>query len=242
MAVPGPEVASLGVPLLSLSKGVEVKIIHVGWMNGSPLEGGAFMRWTEKRKRPFPAATLAAISLFSILLVCGSLVVGCGGKEAVETPEGSMEPQVSVEMADESGGSLTVEGTGPSGEPVQAKVDIRREKPGEGDLGAPVYPKAQYSQDSGATARVSAEGKELHLTAADFISSDPYRTVVDWYRKKIGEPLMSLAEETTWIKSGGERSLVTVTVRVQEGKTWINIRRLDGDLDLPLPQMPNTSE
>ncbi|MEJ5187461.1 MAG: hypothetical protein WHT46_10330, partial [Candidatus Geothermincolales bacterium] len=84
--------------------------------------------------------------------------------------------------------------------------------------------------------------KELRVVAADFVTGDPYRTVVDWYRKKLGEPLMSLAEETTWIKGGDEKSMVTVVVRVQDGKTRINIRKLAGDLDLPLPQIPQTTQ
>jgi hypothetical protein len=192
-------------------------------------------------RRSLNRGKIAAILVLAVLL-SGTLLSGCGKNRQEEEKEEVQQPQVSVEKVDESGGSVVFEGTGPSGEPAQGRVDVRKERPTEEDLGAPVYPKAQYSQDSGTDATVSAGDKELRIVAADFVSGDPYRTVVEWYRKKLGEPLMSLAEETTWIKSGGERSMVTVAVRVQEGKTWINIRRLTGDLELPLPQLPPTGQ
>jgi hypothetical protein len=194
-----------------------------------------------KGKRSLKRGRIATILVLTVLL-SGILLAGCGKKAQSEGQEETGQPQVSVEKVDESGGSVVFEGTGPSGEPAQGRVDVRKERPTEEDLGAPVYPKAQYSQDSGTDATVSAGGKELRIVASDFVSGDPYRTVVEWYRKKLGEPLISLAEETTWIKSGGERSMVTVAVRHQEGKTWINIRRLTGDLDLPLPQLPPTGQ
>lgn len=182
------------------------------------------------------------VALIGSLVFCLFTLGGCGRKQEAEGQEEDQAPQVSVERTDESGGSVVVEGTSPSGEQVQAKVDVKKVEPTEQDLGAPIYPKAQFSQESGADATVSAGDKELRVVAADFVTGDSYRAVVDWYRKKLGEPLMSLAEETTWIKGGDEKSMVTVVVRVQDGKTWINIRKLAGDLDLPLPQIPQTTQ
>lgn len=166
------------------------------------------------------------VALTSLLLAVGLLagmigLVGCGKKQTtIETPEGK------VEVTEEGEGKVTYrtkEG--------EATYESTLEEPSEAELGAPIYPDAEFNEKgSGKVSGTSAEG-EYSATVAEFITDDSFDKVLSWYRGKLGEPLYveTTAREASWTKVENER-IIAVSIQEEEGKVKIIISRTSAPL------------
>lgn len=154
------------------------------------------------------------------LLVSLVAIVGCGDdKQTIKTPEG----EVTVE---EDGGTITFEGEGQEG-----TIDITDEPPTEDELGAPIYPGAEYVEGSGGTMSGTSEEGEFSTAGAEFTTGDSFDEVVAWYTDELGEPTYLGSggyEEATWMIGDEETEFIVVTITVESGDTMISIGRMSG--------------
>lgn len=160
------------------------------------------------------------IVLLGLGLVAGLLFLGgCGKKETtIKTPEG----EVKVE---EDGGEVTIRTE--EGETVYRSST---EAPTEEELGAPIYPDAEYVPGSGGTVTGTGEGQRVSTASAEFRTGDDFDEVVAWYEDKLGpadlettEPLAAMWNK--YDESGG----ITVRVEEQEGEVAITISRISSE-------------
>jgi len=154
-----------------------------------------------------------AVALFAI--------VGCGSdKTTIKTPEG----EVTVE---EDGGTITFEGEEGSG-----TIDLSDKPPTEAELGAPVYPDAEYVEGSGGTMTGTGEEGEFATAAAEFKTKDSFGDVVDWYTGELGQEPFSVdtdgQQEASWLLGDDETNFITVTVTEVDGEVVIGIVRMSG--------------
>ncbi|MEW6552900.1 MAG: hypothetical protein AB1384_01260 [Actinomycetota bacterium] len=159
------------------------------------------------------------VLLMLLGLVAGLIfATGCGDKKTVETPFGD----VTVE---EDGGEITYET-----DEGDISYDVSDKAPSEDDLGAPIYPDAEYVPGSGGV--VSASGEEGDFTTAggEFTTGDSFDDVVGFYTDELGDPLITdtATGEATWMVDLSDESVVTVTVTDEGGEVLIYIGRLSG--------------
>jgi len=160
-------------------------------------------------------ATILALALGMIWMA------GCGKKETtIETPEGKVK-------VTEEGGEVTYET-----EEGEGKYKVTEEEPSEEDLGAPVYPDAEYVEGSGGTVSGSSEEGEFTTSGAEYRTGDDFNKVVGWYKDKLGEPMYidTTANEASWMLSISEKEVVVVTVTQEEGGVSISIGRMKGEM------------
>ncbi|MBC7229472.1 MAG: hypothetical protein H5T74_03650 [Actinobacteria bacterium] len=162
----------------------------------------------------------AAVMLL-LLAMAASLVmaVGCGGsKTTVKTPEG----EVRVEEKD---GKVTYET-----EEGKVTYEGSDKAPSEAELGAPIYPGAEYVEGSGGSATATGPEGEFSTAGAEFMTKDSYSKVVDFYRDKLGEPMYqdTATKEATWMMNVNEESFTVVTVSEENGEVKITIGRMAG--------------
>ncbi len=156
------------------------------------------------------------IVLLGLGLAAGLMFLGgCGKKETtIKTPEG----EVKVE---EEGGEVTIRTE--EGETVYRQTT---EAPTEEELGAPIYPDAEYVPGSGVTATGAGEGQKISTAAAEFRTEDDFDEVLAWYEGKLGKADIETSEPRAamWGKyedTGG----VTVRIEEQEGEVVIYIEK-----------------
>ena len=164
-----------------------------------------------------------ALVLLMLMGLVLSLVVvaGCGGdKETVSTPYGDV-------TVDEDSGDVTYET-----DEGDVTYDVSDEAPSEDELGAPIYPDAEYVPGSGGTASASGPEGEFTTAGAEFTTGDSYADVVEFYTDELGDPLIedATAMEATWMMDLDDGSVVTVTVTDEGGDVLIYIGRLGGDI------------
>ena len=157
----------------------------------------------------------AAVLLLTAGLLAGMVaLVGCGEKKTtLETPEGR------VEVSEEGGGKITYK-TGEG----EATYEQATEVPSEEELGAPVYPGAEFNEKgSGSVTGSSAEGKYSSLVA-EFAAKDDFDKVFSWYKGRLGEPLYvdGAAREANWSKVEGSR-IISVSIQGEDGGVKIII-------------------
>jgi hypothetical protein len=160
---------------------------------------------------------LLAVVLCLGLLSALVLLAGCGKKETtIKTPEG----EVSVEEGE--GGTVTFRG-----EEGEVTYRASGEAPTEEELGAPIYPGAEYVEGSGGTVTGTNEGQEITTASGEFTTGDHIDKVISWYRGKLGAPMTetSSPREASWLESA-ENYIVSVTVAEEEGKTTITITKM----------------
>jgi len=154
------------------------------------------------------------LALASCLLAGMMFLVGCGEeKTTVETPEGR------VEVTEEGEGKITYKT-----DEGEATYESATEAPSENELGAPVYPGAEFSEEgSGTVTGSSAEG-EYSATVAEFVTGDGFEEVLSWYEKKLGEPLYidATIKEASWTKVENQK-IIAVSIQEQDGKVKIII-------------------
>jgi len=164
-----------------------------------------------------------ALILLMLLGLVVSLVAiaGCGDKKTtIKTPEGD----VTVE---EDGGEVTYET-----DEGDVTYDVSDDAPTEDELGAPIYPDADYVPGSGGTSTATGPEGDFMAAGAEFTTSDSYDDVLSFYKDELGEPMIedSAMKETSWMMEEGDGSIVTVTVTDEGGEVLIYIGRMGGNL------------
>ncbi|NPV60341.1 MAG: hypothetical protein HPY75_11885 [Actinobacteria bacterium] len=169
---------------------------------------------------------LLAMLLLVTLVATLVIAVGCGGSKTEETTIKTPEGEVQVEEKD---GRVTYE-------TEEGKVTYEGSEgaPSEAELGAPVYPDAEYVEGSGGTATATGEEGEFTTAGAEFVTEDSYAKVVDFYTGKLGAPMYedTTSKEATWMINANEESFTVVTVSEEEGKVKISIGRMAGKSNL----------
>jgi hypothetical protein len=161
------------------------------------------------------------VLLMLLGLVAGLIVAaGCGGdKTTVKIPGGE---EVTVE---EDGGEVTYQTD--EGEVTYETSD---KPPTEADLGAPIYPDAEYVPGSGGTASATSPEGEFATAGAEFTTEDSYDDVVGFYTDELGAPMYedTAMKEATWMLQINEESFTVVTVTEEGGEVIISIGRMAG--------------
>lgn len=157
------------------------------------------------------------VVLFLLAMVVSLLAVtGCGGDETTfKTPEGDIE-------ATEDNGEFSIEGDEGS-----VTYEGSDKPPTEQQLGAPVYPDADYVPGSGGTATATGPEGEASTTTGEFRTTDSFDDVVSFYQDELGRPLYidTSMEEASWMADMGDGSLTAVNVTVDGNEVVIIIVR-----------------
>lgn len=180
-----------------------------------------------------------------LILACAAslaLLAGCGGNG--EVSEGAESGGEFTELTDDSGRKITVEEPAEDGETgkvtlegeggEQSTIEVQEQAPSEEALGAPIYPGAQYIEGSGVSGTTTSGDQQLTASGAEFTTKDTITKVVEWYKGKLGAPMASAAETTTWMMQDQEGAIVTVIVELYENKVKITIAKVSGDVNIRL--------
>ena len=154
------------------------------------------------------------------LVVSLIAVTGCGEKKTtIKTPEG----EVTVEEG--GGGKYTYET-----DEGEVTYDVSEGAPSEEELGAPIYPGAEYVEGSGGSVTGTGAEGGFATAGAEFKTDDSYDKVVSFYQKELGPPTYQDAslKQATWMVNATEESFTVVTVSVEEGEVTISIGRMAG--------------
>jgi len=156
------------------------------------------------------------LTLLALLVLMASLfaTVGCGeNKTTTSSPEGD----VTVSEDDDSG-SETV--TGDDGDTTYKADD---KAPSEDELGAPIYPGAEYVEGSGGTLTTTTDGETSTMSSGEFTTTDSYDKVVEWYTDKLGTPYVADSVDTIWMPDGSRQGYDASTVQVTAGDGKVTI-------------------
>jgi predicted small lipoprotein YifL len=160
------------------------------------------------------------VLLMLLALVVGLVtIVGCGDKKTVETPYGD-------ETVEEDGGKITTQT-----DEGDYTYDYSDQAPSEADLGAPIYPDAEYVAGSGGVVTGSGPEGEFTTAGAEFTTNDSFDDVVGFYTDELGDPFVvdQTTNEATWMSDLTDQSVVTVTVTDEGSDVRIYIGRLGGN-------------
>ncbi len=164
----------------------------------------------------------ALVLLMLLGLVAGLLAAtGCGDdKTTVKTPDG----EVTVE---EDGGEITYQT-----EEGDVTYDVSDKPPTEAQLGAPIYPGAEYVPGSGGTVTGSSEEGAFSTAGAEFTTDDSFEDVLDFYAGELGEPMYqdTTTGEASWMLDMDEESFTVVTISEEGGEVLISIGRMTGEM------------
>lgn len=188
----------------------------------------------------------AMTCLFALLLMAASLALlsGCGGKKGEDgtVDVSALEETTGAEgegfaPVPEEGGSVDVSQEGASGEKQvgegEVSYRIYQEAPGEEELGAPIYPGADYVPESGGSVTGVAPEGEFATVGGEFRTQDPFLKVLAWYRERLGEPFFLEESQSTATWSRREDGkLVLVGLRGEPSGTTISIYNLQGNEEL----------
>jgi hypothetical protein len=159
--------------------------------------------------------------LIGVLIASLSLMAGCGGSKTVQTPEGSVTTQ-------DNGNSGTV--TTPDGSTTYSD-----QAPTEEQLGAPIYPGANYVEGSGGYASGTSSTGQYSAASGEFTTSDDFDTVLAWYTGKLGAPVYTgtasdsdSSQEAIWVSTSSGHA-VSVTLDQKSDATHITIGSYGGD-------------
>ena len=183
---------------------------------------------------------LACLTSFALLAGCGkdenTSGETAGSEEVVENGETSGEEQ--VEITGDEGQKITVEESQEEGESdkviiegedgEQSTIEVQDQAPSEEALGVPIYPGSRFIEGSGVSGTTTSGGQEVSITGAEFTSGDAIAKVVDWYKGKLGEPMSSAPENTTWMLQSEDGSIITVVVELYEDQVKITIAKVIG--------------
>jgi hypothetical protein len=187
---------------------------------------------------------LKKILVLIVIVACiASLafIVGCGDDEGGKGNGAGDEQgqiidesgrKITVEESQEEGESSTVTLEGEEGE--ESTIEVQEEIPSEESLGAPIYPDSEYVPGSGVSSTTTSGDKKLTASGAEFTTSDDIDEVVNWYKGKLGDPMVATPEETTWMFQDQEGAITSIMVKPFEGKTKITIAKVSGDIDIDL--------
>jgi hypothetical protein len=159
------------------------------------------------------------IIMLAVSLAIGMLaIVGCGSsKTTIKTPEGNV-------TVDQSGGDTSVTYGGNT-------YTTSEKAPTEDELGAPIYPGANYVEGSGGTAAGTTQEGASSWASGEFTTSDSFDQVVSFYKSKLGEPSLidtSTEKNAYWMINKGNQTATTVAITVDGGNTVITIANISG--------------
>lgn len=165
------------------------------------------------------------VSLLALAVLALVIMPGCG--KAQEVPEEG-KSDISVEGTGEAGqgGKVTL-----SGDDGESTYEVGEEKvPSEEELGAPVYPGAEYVPGSGIPLKKSSAEGDVSIITAEFSAAVAAQKVINWYSGKLGNPSLidESTGETAWVFKNEAGEVIDVTVKSQEGATRITIARVTG--------------
>jgi hypothetical protein len=162
--------------------------------------------------------TIILVTLFVTLLAL-LLIAGCGNKTTIKTPEGSASVQ-------DNGGTITYNQGGESGSISQSQT-----APTEAQLGAPIYPGAQYNAENSGSADYSNQGASTTSTTAEFLTSDNFSQVTDWYKGKLGDTGYIESDLAQWTKGDLTSGNYTiVAIENKGGQTKITIKHMSASV------------
>jgi hypothetical protein len=159
---------------------------------------------------------ILAIAMFALALLLVA-AVGCGNKTTIQTPQGS------AQVEDQGGNSnITINQGGES-----ATLGQSQNAPTEAELGAPIYPGAEYDAENSGYVNYSNQQGSAITGTAQFLTGDSFSDVVSWYSGKLGGPVSSTSTSADWLigeLSTGNYS--AVHVEKGDGKTKISITHM----------------
>lgn len=151
------------------------------------------------------------------LIIALLLAAGCGNKTTVKTPQGSAD----IEEGG-GGGKITLNEGGES-----ATLEQSQTAPTEAELGAPIYPGAEYDAENSGFVDYSNQGASSASGTARFLTSDSYNSVVEWYRGKLGDEGSNVSDIAQWtIGDVMTGNYTIVQVEQSEPKTKISITHM----------------
>ncbi len=165
--------------------------------------------------------------LLTMLLLVFSLAIlaGCGekettvkiGDEEITVTEDDLKELEDLADEFESEGWTAEDGN----------VSWEGEEPTEAELGAKIYPGAEYVPGTGVVAMdmSSGEGESSFVTGADYVTEDSFNKVVDFYTDKMGEPVSNDSGSASWIEMTAD-DMITVTATDDGGEVTISIGRI----------------
>jgi predicted small lipoprotein YifL len=159
------------------------------------------------------------VALLAVMLALLFVMAGCGNKTTVETPEGTAQ-------VEQDGGTATYNQGDQS-----ATVEQSTTAPTEAELGAPIYPGAEYNADNSASTSYSNGGASASTTTAEFVTNDSFSKVSDWYKSKLGDTgyiESGLAQWTVGDLNSGDYAIVHV--EESGGQTVITIAHISGSI------------
>jgi hypothetical protein len=163
--------------------------------------------------------------LLSVLLMTVLVVSGCGSENNTEEP---VEDNIVVEKSPEGGqgGKVTVEG-----ESGETTYEVGEEIiPTEAELGAPLYPGAQYVAGSAIPAKITTADGEVTLIKAEFTTAKAKDLIVKWYTSRLGEPPGIEEGETYWVYGNEAGDKIIVSVKAEGNGAKITIRKMSGEI------------
>lgn len=163
------------------------------------------------------------LAIFLSALVFSLMVAaGCGDETSVETPQGSVQAEqgngddkIVIEEGEES-----------------ATLEQLEEAPSEDDLGAPIYPGAEYDAENSGIVNYSSGDASAFSGTARFVTTDSFNTVVDWYRGELGEPASTTPETADWLLGDiSTGNYTAVHIEKVDGATKIDISHMAASLN-----------
>jgi hypothetical protein len=116
-----------------------------------------------------------------------------------------------------------------SGEDGESTYEVGEERvPSEEELGAPIYPGAEYVPGTGIPLKKSSAEGEVSIITAEYSTSVTAQKVVNWYTGKLGKPSLidESTGETAWIYKNDAGDVIDVTVKSKEGAVIITIAKM----------------
>jgi len=159
----------------------------------------------------------ALVLILALALVAAIVVVaGCSSddKTTVETPVGD----VTVE---ENNGSVAIET-----EEGEFTAEGGEGEPTEAELGVSIYPDAEYVEGSGYAGTISDETGSFSSAGGEWVTSDSFNDVVDFYTDELGPPMSDIDGATWIIGDAAGDDVATVVVEESGGEVLITIGRL----------------
>ncbi len=160
--------------------------------------------------------------MLSFLVLSLMVAAGCGDSETIETPGGSVQVEqgsgddkIVIEEGDES-----------------ATLEQLEEAPSEEDLGAPIYPGAEFDAENSGIVNYSSGDASAFSGTARFVTTDSFNTVVDWYRGELGEPASITSETADWLLGDiSTGNYTAVHIEKDDGATKIDISHMAASLN-----------
>jgi hypothetical protein len=92
------------------------------------------------------------------------------------------------------------------------------------DLGVDLYPGARMLKSNGANVQIAG----MHTVAAEFESDDPADKVANFYKAKFPNANVNVSNNDHYTIVSTDKSLVTINIDSQDGKTLIHIAAVTG--------------